>query len=214
MERSSREWMVPLLGIAFIVLLVISFIIGGEPKDATHSADDVKQWYLDNKDSAELGAFLGTVAAAGLVFYGAYLRRVLDVAQGGTGGMLPILVLIGVSTVAIAGAIDNMFVFVAAERADDIPATSVQTIQAIFDNDFLPFVLGVIVFNWSVGLSVLRTDVLPRWMGWAAIVFGVLSLAGPIGFAGVIGAALWIIVSSIMLTMRARGQASTAPAAT
>jgi hypothetical protein len=214
MERSSREWMVPLLGIAFIVLLVISFIIGGEPKDATHSADDVKQWYLDNKDSAELGAFLGTVAAAGLVFYGAYLRRVLDVAQGGVGGMLPILVLIGVSTVAIAGAIDNMFVFVAAERADDIPATSVQTIQAIFDNDFLPFVLGVIVFNWSVGLSVLRTDVLPRWMGWAAIVFGVLSLAGPIGFAGVIGAALWIIVSSIMLTMRARGQASTAPAAT
>jgi hypothetical protein len=37
--------------------------------------------------------------------------------------------------------------------------------------------------------------------GWG-IVFGVVTLAGPIGFFGVPGAALWIILESIVLTMR------------
>jgi hypothetical protein len=205
MERSSREWLVPLLGVLFLVLLVVSFIVSGDPKDATHPANEIQQWYKDNKDSTEIGAFLGVVAAGALIFYAAYLRKVLAVAQGeGVGAMLPILVLIGATVVAVGGSIDNMLQFAIAERADDIPATSVQTIQAIWDNDFLPLALGVLVFNWAVGLSVLRSGVLPKWMGWAAVVFGVLSLAGPIGFAGVIGAALWILVSSIMLSVRAR----------
>ena len=209
MERSSREWLVPLLGVLFLVLLAVSFIIQGEPKDASHPAEEVKDWYLDNKDSAEISAFIGTVAAGVLIFYGAYLRRILSVGEG-AGSMLPALVLVGVSIVAIGGSIDSMLQFATAERADDIPATSVQTIQAIWDNDWLPFFLGILVFLWSVGLSVLRTGVLPRWMGWVAIALGVLALAGPIGFVAVPGAALWVLVSSIMLSVRARRATATA----
>ena len=209
MERSSREWLVPLMGVLFLVLLFASFIVAGEPKDAANPPEEIKQWYIDNKDQAEIGAFIGTLAAAALIFYGAYLRKVLSVGDR-IGTTLPTLVLIGATVVAIGGSIDNMLQFATAERADDIPATSVQTIQAIWDNDFLPLALGVLVFNWSVGLAVLRSGVLPRWMGWAAVVFGVLSLLGPIGFAGVIGAALWVLVSSIMLAVRARSAPATA----
>jgi hypothetical protein len=210
MDSSSKEWLVPLTGIAFIVLLVVSFFVAGEPKDATHPPNEVAQWYIDNKDSAQIGAFIGTVAAALVIFFGAYLRKVLAAAEGEP-SMLPILVLIGLSIVAVGGAIDNMLLFATAERADDIPATSVQTIQAIWDNDFLPLFLGVLVFNWAVGISVLRSGALPKWMGWAAIVFGVISLAGPLGFAGTLGAALWILVASILLSLRARS-APAAPA--
>jgi hypothetical protein len=208
-ERGSRDWLLPLTGIAFIVLLFVSFIVSGEPKDATHPANEIQQWYIDNKDSAEIGAFIGMVAAGLLIFYGAYLRRALSVGESDR-SMWPTLVLIGAAVVAIGGTIDGMLQFATAERADDIPAASVQTIQAIWDNDFLPLALGVLVFNWAAGLAVLRSGALPRWMGWAAIVFGVISLAGPIGFAGVIGAALWVIVSSIMLSVRARSGAAPA----
>jgi hypothetical protein len=212
MERSSREWLVPLTGLLFIVLLFISFIVQGDVKDATHPPDEIRQWYIDNKDSAQIAAFIGVVAGAVLIFYGAYLRKVLVAAEG-AGAMLPIVVLMGVSIVAVGGAIDSMLLFATAERADDISATSVQTIQAIWDNDFLVFFMGVLVFNWAVGISVLRSGVLPKWMGWAAVVFGVANLAGPLGFVGVIGAALWVLVSSIMLALRARGPAAAAPAA-
>ena len=126
--------------------------------------------------------------------------------------MLPILALIGVTIVAIGGAIDGMLLFAAAEAADDIPGPEIQTIQAIWDNDFLPFFLGVLVFLWAVGISVLRSGVLPKWLGWFAIVFGVVSLAGPLGFIGALGAAVWILIASIMLSMRAR-RAGSSPAA-
>jgi Domain of unknown function (DUF4386) len=212
MERSSREWLVPLTGIAFFVLLVVSFIIIGEPKDADHPPQEVAQWYLDNKDAAEIGAFISVVAAGFLIFFGAYLRKVLDAAAGGR-SMLAVLPLVGLAIVGVGAAIDNMLIFVAAEAADDIPAPEIQTIQAIWDNDFLPLFLGVLVFNWSVGLAVLQTGALPKWLGWLAIVAGVVSLAGPIGFFGALLAALWIIIASILLSMRARQATAPPPAA-
>jgi hypothetical protein len=213
MERSNREWLVPLVtGLGFAVLLIISFIVSGEPKSADHSPAEIANWYSDNKDSAEIGSFIGVVAAGFLVFFGAYLRKVFE---PGAGLMLSILPLIGVSIVAIGGAIDGMLMFAAAEAVDDIPAPEIQTIQAIWDNDFLPLVLGVLVFNWSVGLAVLRSGALPKWLGWWGIVFGVLTLAGPIGFIGAPGAALWIIIVSIMLSMRMRSASAPAqPAVT
>jgi hypothetical protein len=211
MDRRSREWLVPLTGILFAVLLIVSFIIQGSPKSADKPAREVVQWYVDNKDSVEISAFIGTLAAAALVFFGGYLRKVLD----GAGPMLSILPLIGLAIIAVGGALDNMLLFAAAEGADDVPAVAIQSIQAIWDNDFLPLFLGVVVFNWSVGFAVLRSGALPKWMGWWAIAFGVIALAGPIGFIGALGAAIWVILASIVLSMRARsaGGAPAAPAA-
>lgn len=200
MERDTREWLWPLTGILFAVLLIISIVIQGEPKGADKPANEVAQWYIDNKDSVEIAAFIGTVAAVPLIFFGAYLRKVLE----GAGSTLAVLPLIGLTIVGIGGALDNMLLFATAERANDIPAESVRTIQAIWDNDFLPFFLGIMVFLWSVGIAVLRTDVLPKWLGWLAIVGGVISLAGPIGFIGALIAALWVLIASIVLSMRAR----------
>jgi hypothetical protein len=192
----------------FAVLLIVSFIVQGNLKDASHPANEIKQWYIDNKSAAEVSAFIGTVAAGVLIFYGGYLRKVFD----GAGLMLSILPLIGLTVVAVGGAIDGLILFATAERAKDLPPESVRTLQTLWDNDFLPLFLGTLVFNWAVGFAVLRSGALPKWLGWAGIVFGVISLAGPIGFIGAIGAALWIIVSSIMLSLRARRPAAAAPA--
>ena len=205
----SREWLVPLgTMLGFVVLLIVSFIVAGEPKSADDGAAEVAEWYTDNQNSARAGAFIGVVAAVPLIFFGAYLRKVLEPA----GALLSTLPLIGTAIVGIGAAIDNMLLFAAAEAADDITGPQLQTIQAIWDSDFLPFFLGIMVFLWSVGIAVLRSDVLPKWMGWFAIVFGVVSLAGPIGFIGALGALLWVIIASIMLSMRARS-APTTPAA-
>jgi hypothetical protein len=209
--RNSREWLVPLVtGLGFAVLLIISFIVSGDPKSADDGPAQVAQWYRDNKDSAEIGSFIGVVAGGFLIFFGAYLRKAFE---PGAGLMLSILPLIAVAIVAVGGAIDGMLMFAAAEAADDIPAPEIQTIQAIWDNDFLPFLLGVLVFNWSVGLAVLRSGALPKWLGWWGIVFGVITLAGPIGFIGAPGAALWILIASVMLSMRARRPTTAQPAA-
>jgi Domain of unknown function (DUF4386) len=212
MNRSdSREWLVPLgTMIGFVVLLIVSFILTGEPKDADDGPAAVAEWYIDNKDSAQVGAFIGIVAAVPLLFFGGYLRKVLEPA----GALLSTLPLIGLAIVAVGAAIDNMLLFAAAEAADDITGPQLQTIQAIWDNDFFPILMGIMVFLWSVGIAVLRSDALPKWLGWFALVFAVISLAGPLGFISFPGALLWIIVAGIVLAMRARPTATPAqPAA-
>ena len=206
MERDRNEWLWPLTGLLFAVLLIISLIVQGSPKGADKPANEVAQWYIDNKDSAEISAFIGTVAAVPLIFFGAYLRKVLE----GAGSTLAVLPLIGLTVVGIGGAIDNMLLFATAERANDISAESVRTIQAIWDNDFLPIALGVMVFLFSFGIAVVRSGALPKWLGWVAIALGIVALIPPIGFAAFIGTALIILIVSILLAVRARSEAAPA----
>jgi hypothetical protein len=205
----SRGWLVPLTGAAFIVVAIIGFIVGGEPKDASHPASEIVDWYVDNKDSVEAGAFIGVAATVLLVFFGAYLRNVLRAAAGGA-DMLSLVSFIGIVVVAVGFAIDATISIALAERADDIDPVAVQSLQALWDNDFAPIALGVLLFLWATGISVIRSGALPKWIGWIMIVLGVIGLT-PIGFASFIGTAVLILVISILCAVRTRSAAPAAP---
>ena len=68
------------------------------------------------------------------------------------------------------------------------------------------------MFLISVGLSILRTGALPRWLGWVALALVVIGFT-PIGFAAFLGAGIWIVVVSVMLAVRARRAPASTPAA-
>ena len=82
-----------------------------------------------------------------------------------------------------------------------------QSLQALWDNDFVPIALGVLLFLWATGISVVRSGALPKWIGWIMLLLGVVGLT-PIGFAAFIGTALLILVISILLAVRARSAAT------
>lgn len=209
MSRSSREWLVPLTGLGVILVGALSFIIGGEPKSTDDPVREIVAFYVDNKDSVEVGAILSVLAGVLLVFFGAYLRDVLRAAGPQVDG-LALVSFMGFVVVALGFAIDGTIIFAAAESAENIPAASLVALQALWDNDFLPLILGVELFLWGTGLAVVRTGVLPRWLGWVMIVLAVAGFT-PIGFVAAIGSALLVLVLSIWLSIRARGQV--APAA-
>jgi hypothetical protein len=210
MDR-SKEWLIPLTGVAFILLVVASFIIvGDEPPDAEESAQEIADYYVDNRSEVQIGAFVGTCAGALLIFFFGYLRKVLR--EAGAGSTLSLLPLIGATIVSIGAAIDGTISFALAEAADDIEPESVRTLQALWDSDFMPFALGFQVLWLAAGVAILRHGGLPKWLGWFAILFGVLAFT-PIGFVAFPGGALWVLIVSIMLTLRARsGPPAPAPA--
>ena len=72
----------------------------------------------------------------------------------------------------------------------------------------MPLVLGVLMFLWATGLAVIRTGALPKWLGWVMVVLGVVALT-PIGFVAAIGAAILVLVLSILLSVRARSAPAT-----
>ena len=202
MQPESSDRLAALTGVGFIVVGIIAFIVAGEPPAADHPGKEIADWYVDNKSGIETGAWVGMVATALLVFFGAYLRKVLRAANG-EGEMLSIVAFIGFAIVGISFAIDTTIQFSLAERADDIEPTAVSALQALYDFDFMPVILGVQLFLWATGLSIVRTGVFPKWMGWVMIVFGVAAFT-PVGFISVLGAALLVLVLSIMLALRAR----------
>jgi hypothetical protein len=203
----SREWLVPLTGVGFILLGIVSFIVGGEPKSADHPVREIVNYYVDNKDSIQVAAFIGVAATLLLVFFGAYLRRVLRAAAP-EGEILSLVSFLGLVVVAVGFAIDTTILIALSEAADDINPVAVQSLQALWDNDFVPLVLGVLMFLWATGLAAIRTGALPKWLGWVMIVLGVVGLT-PIGFAAAIGAAILVLVLSILLSVRARSAPAT-----
>ena len=203
----SREWLVPLTGVGFVLLGILSFIVGGEPKSADEPVGEIVEYYIDNKDSIQVAAFIGVAAILLLVFFGAYLRQVLRAAAP-EGEILSLVSFLGLVVVAVGFAIDTTILIALSEAADDINPVAVQSLQALWDNDFVPLVLGVLMFLWATGLAVIRTGVLPKWLGWVMVVLGVLALT-PIGFVAAIGAAILVLVLSILLSVRARSAPAT-----
>jgi hypothetical protein len=200
----KRESLAPLTGVAFVVVAIIGAIIGGEPPDADSPVQEIVDHYSDNESSIVVSAFVGAAAAVLLVFFGAYLRSVLSAAEP-PGGMLSALTLVGTAIVAVGLAIDLTISLALAEAVDDIEPAAVQALQALWDNDFVPFALGTLVFLISTGLCVLRHGALPRGFGWAALILAVIGFT-PIGWVAFLGTGIWIAIVSVMLAVRARPQ--------
>jgi hypothetical protein len=207
--RSNREWLVPLTGVAFVVVGIVAFTISGEPPDAKDDVQSIVDHYVDNKDSVQIGSVLASLAGALLIFFFGYMRKVLRAAEG-PGGMLSLVSFVGAAIVATGIAIDATISFALAEAADDIEPAGVQALQALWDNDFLPIALGTVVLLFATGISIVSHGALPKWLGWIAIVLGVLGPT-PIGFVAFLGSAVWILLASIVLTMRARSAQSQPP---
>jgi hypothetical protein len=199
----SKEWLVPLTGVVFFVLAVVGFVVSGEPPDPSDdSAQKIVEFYVDNKDSVMVGAVVVTIASTFLIFFFGYLRKVLRAAEGES-GMLSLVAFAGAVIFALGVAIDSTLSFALAETADDIDPTAVQALSALWSNDFLPFALGVQVFLLATGLSVVLHGALPKWLGWVAILLAVIAVT-PIGFVAFLGAGVWLLIVSVLLSVRAR----------
>jgi hypothetical protein len=202
----KKDWLVPLSGAIFVVLVIVGFLIGDEPPDANDPVQEIVDFYVDNKDSIEVGAFLVSLGVVFFIFFANYLRSLFrETAASAT-------ILVGASIFAVGAALDTTILVATAESADDIEPTSVQTLQALWDNDFIPIAVGLAVFLLSLAISILRTAVLPRWLGWVVLVLALLALT-PAGFFAFPLGGLLVLVLSVWLTLRARRAAAPPPAA-
>lgn len=203
MQCARTVWLVPLTGAAFVVLLIVGFVLGGEPPDVTEdSAREIVDFYADNKDAKMVGAALAAIAGTLFVFFGGYLRQVLLEAEG-PGGILSSVAFAGMIIFAAGIAIDSTITFGLAETADDIDPAAVQALGALYNYDFVVFAMGLQIFLLATGLSVLRHGALPKWIGGIAIVLAVIAVT-PLGFFAFLGSGLLILLISVMLALQER----------
>jgi hypothetical protein len=51
----------------------------------------------------------------------------------------------------------------------------------------------------ATGLILLRSKMLPAWIGWLSIVIGVVGVAGPLGFFAFLASGIWILIRCYFL---------------
>src|SRR3954470_15905608 len=84
MRGDRLERFAPLTGVAFVVIVAIGFIIGGDTPGAHASAAKADSFYDKHHDAQTIAAFVVALGAAFLPFFVSSLKRSLDW-SGGTG---------------------------------------------------------------------------------------------------------------------------------
>jgi hypothetical protein len=199
----DKPWAAALTGGGFVVLGVASFAVGGEPPDVDEPITEAIDFYDD--DIRYLGAALGALAGTVLVFFGGILRRVLRDAEG-PNGVLSAVAFAGTIILATGAAIDATITFALTEAAEDLEPAAVQSLLALWHNDFMPFAVGGQIFLLATGLSIVRHGALPKWLGWIAIVLAIIGVT-PIGFAAFVGMVLLVAIFGVLIWLRGRSGA-------
>jgi hypothetical protein len=191
----------PLSGLVSVALIAVAFVLGGEPPDSDAPINEVVSFYTEN-DSDQLAA--GIVLAYGALFFLLFataLRNALRRAEGGDAGA---------STLSFAGAIVFVvglaiwasFGFVIGDVADHVEDLTLQTLHVLSFDFFMANAIGIFAFLLGSGIAVVKTDVLPKWLGWVAIVVCLLAIT-PLFFIAGLVMAIWTLVVSVMLSLKA-----------
>jgi hypothetical protein len=200
-SRGSK--VAPLTGVAAVVLIVIGFIIGGDPPDIEDSGEQVLDFYLDEEGSQIASSIVVVYGAMLFVFFVATLRGRLR-REEDTGAVLSTAAFGGGLLMALGIALFAGINFTLADTAENIDASAAQALNALNYDLFFPLALGTEVFFLATGIAVVRGGGLPSWLGWIAIVLAIIALT-PIGFIAFLAGGVWILVASILLTLQPAG---------
>jgi hypothetical protein len=198
MGQSSWERRAPLTGLVFVVITVAVFAIGGDTPSNHDSAAKVAAFYAKHSDKHTALSFLLALGIPFLLLFISSLRY--DLRRAGGTGQLANASFAGGTLAAAGFAILAFIHFALADAADSVKTVGTTQVLNVLDNaDFIPVAAGMGVLVLAAGASVVRHGPLPKWLGWAGIVIGLLVFT-PAGFIGFLGSGLWVLVASIMLT--------------
>ena len=208
----SGRQLLPLSGVLAVLFILAAFIVVGETPEIDDPVDQVLSYYEDNDSQLQWGALL---LALGAFFFLIFSTAIASLVRGvrGPGAASANVALAGGIIFAVGVTIFAGLAFTAGDAVDDVKAGTIETIHALETDMFFTVAVGTGAFLLGAGIGTLRTDALPAWLAWAAIVIGVVAIT-PLGFFGFLALGIWTLSVSVLLFMRARSTAApAAPAA-
>lgn len=188
-----------LSGVLFVLLVIASNVVGGGFPENTESPAKVIAFYTAHKTGQQASASLTAAAVVvALYFFGtlrAYLRR------AAVADDLMAIAFAGVVLFAAAGCITAGLQWSLAAVPERLTPDAAQALNVLGKDNLATgfYMAGLATTMLFTGIAMLRTRLLPAWLGWVSIALGVLSLAGPLVFLAFTATAPWVIVVSILL---------------
>lgn len=204
-----RRWL-PLSGVVFVVVALVAVVgVGGDTPDSSSSAAEVAKFYADQDVRQALGGLIFVASIPFLVIFAAALGEAYASDTSKVWGQ----VLVGGSvlaaaTIAVLGAIQFALPDGATNGAS---AATLHALNLISGDGWVAFNAGLGVMMLGAAGTILSSR--RGWIGWVALVLGVLLFIPYADFFALILTLLWILVVSIKLfRAEARASAAAAPA--
>ena len=203
----NSQRLAPLSGIVFVAAVIVGFfVLSNGGTQVTDSAQTITSYYVNHHQKAEL---VVGVIAVGLVFlaiFVAFLHGHLRAAET-SGSLWSTVMLIGgiagIATFFVAG---GVHVAIADGGTHGYGPDAMVALNGL-DNDILiSFVFALGLMLLGVAGATITTGALPKWLGWAALVLGILCFT-PVWFAGAALGLIWIVVVSVTLSQKAAATA-------
>jgi hypothetical protein len=202
----SLRRLAPLTGVVFAVLLALTFILTGGTPGVHDTGQQVITYYKAHHSKQLTGNLIGVVGVAFFLFFVASLRGFLRQRPGGETPST--MALAGATMTAIGGTVFISLAFALIDARNSISPGAAQAINILSEDFFWPFTIGVCVFGIGIGLAIVNSGALPKWLGWVAFALGIIGFT-PLGFFSFIIFLPWSAAVGIMIFMRG----DTAPAA-
>jgi Domain of unknown function (DUF4386) len=200
MKRANKLiWTGPVFAVVF---LLSDLLFQGDAPGEKASSAEVVRYFNGHRGRSLAEVFLAPALVALLILFVSELRR--RASERSEHGVGPAVMMSGAVLLG-GGALFGAVVQLGAVSASDHHQEQVaQTLSVLNNDDWIPFIGGLAVFLIGAGITVLSSGMLPKWLGWVALVVGIISLAGPGGFAGYFVMPVWIIVAAVILAVRSR----------
>lgn len=227
------------MGIAFFVLTVASFQVAKAPPKVDASLLSINNYFAANSTRLLAGAVLATLGALAILWFAAHLRHVLQRAEGGAEAFSPIVFGSGIA-LAVVGMISGLPMATLAFAAQSpeaktnpvaAQALSAGVTRALFDANYLAAGMALMtgaLFLVAAGMAITLGELAQPWLGWLALLGGVLALVGGIAqffatsattattalvYIGFIAFALWPAIAGIVMLYRPEVERTKTPRA-
>ncbi len=200
MERWLNRW-APLAGVPAAALILAALFAAGSnsPNDKAPVAQVVK-YYSAHATGQKVSALVGGLAFVFLVFFAVALAgrvRASGAARWLANGV------VGGAAAAMIGFLSMLaFGFILAGDIKVLSPGSVQTLNVLDNDFFLPAVAGFVVFGVVAGLAVAVSKAPARWMGWVLFALGIICAVPPLSWFAFLAMFLWSLVAGIWLAVR------------
>jgi hypothetical protein len=207
----NTKQLAPLSGVLAVLLIIVAFVVSGETPEADDSLSKVISYYSDHDSEMQISAALLGLGSFFFLLFSTTVAGALRRAPGASKGAAAfsfaggIVFAVGLTIFAGLG-------FAAGDVVGDVDPSVVQTLNALGMDMFFTVAVGTGAFLLGAGVGTLKTGALPRWLGWAAVVIGVIAIT-PAGFFGFLALGVWTLVASVMLAMQSGREGDTPPLA-
>jgi hypothetical protein len=200
MDASSSRWLSwtgPLYTVGF---LIASFALEGSTPGEKASAREVMDHFNSHHGRSMASVFAAPLACLLLVLFFSYLRSLARATAPGSVG--PTVMMSGAILWASGLLLGSVSTLMAVSASDHGQEQVALTANVLSNDSWIPFIAGIAVTLVGAGMVVLASGILPSWLGWVAVVAGVVSILGPGGFLGFFVAPIWVLVAGVLLATK------------